>query len=805
MNYIESEPKIKIEYIAGNIENMKNALKTYQELITSDEAFIDGYCVVYFRETKESKEVINTIVDGDRNYTGEAVFFKLAVTIPELKEEIINTCKVIAKHFMAKDEYWDGSWIHEESPFGIEPLYLTAQKYPETGYLLASIFTVHWDEEHAMLSLDYLYTWVNDIGITKDTIKAFCYCDNYIARQRMLGYDTWDSGTPQFINGVNNFNLMVHFRKSMADYQFFRNSLIERYEQLRLPKSKESEIRKNIIKLYRDLLLLCEPFDIYDEDFDVQNWFTQNFINVSTEMEIKMMMSRIKEVLILDREVKKAKKPTMYQRWVNFFYIVFENGAEIWDYIESGKNKAVLDNLKKFEFIEEAKRKNCSFKRDWKYEDLESVFEYNFFTNYIKSFADECRSKLIAIRLCDVLHILTGKPSVIGVLDCMEKAVSLPRELLEERYASGDGFSDELANLTKELCSGFVIEPYEELTKLQDKIQANRIQAKKYFNNFLNDGDTSDDTLKGKLLICSYILNIDNINNTNDELTILFANYTNDNFEAVIFDRLSVEGKWPNLELVENVSQDNYDTSWDYHARLKEETLTDYEKLWKPFEKYLKTGLFEGANNFSLALNHLKENLHVNETFTISEKQPHYIILSCETEYIDIVYYVSSINNLECSDLARRLFKLLINIAPHKIIKIFSELNENIDSRSFYEDTKENFDKFIGTLNHLKNLGLADKDYWTYQLINLDKMYGKILTYEDLSEVASSSDVEWLLCKRYLDLLALYAKNETHIFNIKSVASNLSNLLTEGLELIDPKYLTKLNIHVQNIFAITKK
>jgi hypothetical protein len=322
MRLEEFDTKYPIVYTPGDVESMRDALGKYTDLVISGEAFEDDYCVAhfvhscdklplsYFKKHPELMKIIRSehyysssmreeeMEDVQSMMTGETLFFICAMMHPELELDVKKACEGIVKYARSKNDS-SRMWLTCEYPFGIEPLYITARTYPKYGYLLASFLVPYWDDEHMPEALFELASWTSKVGITEDSIKAFCYCDNSRARENVLGYDTWDGGGEEPVE--SDFDLVTYFRENNDAYEAFIDQLADRYEETPFLQTYEDDereyIEKPIVSLVLDMLYVHHPYDVWDDDFDRDEYFLNHFVKGSAEQDIDYIKRRIEEKL----------------------------------------------------------------------------------------------------------------------------------------------------------------------------------------------------------------------------------------------------------------------------------------------------------------------------------------------------------------------------------------------------------------------------------------------------------------------------------------------------------------------------
>ncbi|QUJ69674.1 hypothetical protein KDD30_23380 (plasmid) [Photobacterium sp. GJ3] len=115
----------------------------------------------------------------------EDVFFLLACFNPALKAQLFDAGDRIRLAARALNCPQKLS-VNEAEVFGAAALYLIGFTYPEYAYLAAGYVVAGWDESFAPSVLNLPALLVAHHGFSASMLKAFCYCDNDIARGRMF-------------------------------------------------------------------------------------------------------------------------------------------------------------------------------------------------------------------------------------------------------------------------------------------------------------------------------------------------------------------------------------------------------------------------------------------------------------------------------------------------------------------------------------------------------------------------------------------------------------------------------------------
>ncbi len=784
----EFETKYEIKYIPGNIESMKNALKYYRELIESGEAFEDSYCVAHF--IPEEQGIISD--DDLKAYlTGEELFFKYAVDFSELEEDLKLTCESIVNYSRELNDSAD-MWITCEEPFGIKPLYIFASKYPKYGYLLGSFMVPYWDDEHMPESLYTLSSWSNKFGITEDTLKAFCYCDNKRAREIMLGYDNYESCYEEDEEIDSSFNLLKKFRESPETYELFKKILIERFnnmEFLQYTDSLDCYVKNPVRELVLDILYLEYPYDIWDDDFDIDEYLLNIFVEKQADEEAEEIKELIEKnigrpIVLPYEEVEKIfnekrdlrwnkhKGIKEIKKWEDLICKVFPKGKLLWEYVCSGKNKELLDELSEFDIVKDAALKNCILADEL--EDATISFPLYMKINkvlrgYIKEkFENDDEETEDVLRLYDILHIVMGKNPIQEntITDFLIYLSGIEELKLYKRYSTT--WDKEIGCLLQSIPKLYIYEKNIEdiLEEIYILIDKNRDEFKEKIDEFLEAVDYEN--FLSVMIFSIYLLKRDNFINKNDEITKKFEIFMESNCEKFIFSKM------PNC-----------------------------------IKKYIMTGIFknekleDSEEEFSLALEYFKNSTEKNESEEINKNQPIYEWLCGSRESLEIVFYAAylgcDISNLKYKNIFKRFLKISFGCAPLRVINLLRKVNDNL--KDF-----ENLENLQNSLKKLKPLGLSDEVYEVYQLVLLNKE----LRGENISILNLASEEDHI--KHYVRLILTifddiqevgYGVNPLNIFipELKILQKNLLN----GMEIISRRDIGDIINSAGKVLKMNKK
>lgn len=867
MRLEEFDAKYSLKYMAGDIQSMKEALKTYADLIRSGEAFEDSYCVAhfeqlgepltldYFREHESLRDYLvgsspffnPHMEDIQSSTTGEALFFLCAAMHPELEEDMRKACEAMVD-FSRRINDSSEMWLTCESPFGIEALQITATRYPRYGYLLAGFLIPYWDDEHMPEALYALGNWSSKLGITEDTIKAFCYCDNSRARENMLGYDTWEGGYDEAI-GDSAFDLLSYFREKPGEYERFKDILVERYEKMPYlqycddDRYYEMDPTRSLIT---DILYLHYPYKTWDEDnHDTDQWLTNRFIESQADEAIGELKTYVEEKLgrpIVSYEgirtqfaerkafieamsrLKEAKEElSETEKMERLFLEGLPKGEELWRYVIEGTGRESLNETPP---LNPGEREEF-FKMitgDDSFEDSEEEIDELMGTEVwflIDDFIEERRNKYSmknatefkdneALRLYDVLHRVMGEPRLQrkilrtlrgtfgGLKDRAEK-------IIKERYSVSWGKKFwEIVSSVRALDSYWRNPISDQLQELYDLIGENRHEARdmirKLFEIAPEDStgrySYAPRSQRGYLkagaptLIGLFILWRDRENGVEDEISRYARVYVEKNAPKIIYRQFTSDAQWPEIEVIDNIEE--YTDDSRYQKDYIDKTIAGYE-LWKPLENYLLSGRFKekaAEESFTAALSYLRAHLNEDEDDRISRNQPYYESFRDEEEciyYALIAYMYIRVPGLECSGLLERGFRLGLALAPMRMIDLLT---------TFIPGLKDPLElpEYLKALDELRSMGLSREAYWAVQLQKLSSSLAgsdidllKLRGYSSKAEDKAKKYYVRLL-KLYTDIVVPKMEIEDPMWLMYEEIVAIQGALIEGSRLLDDSY-----------------
>ncbi|MDC7221996.1 MAG: DUF3859 domain-containing protein [Spirochaetales bacterium] len=799
MAFEEMKPKYIFNYDPNRVDSIREALQQYGEWVLTGEAFEQDYCVVRFNpeidhagmEDFKSHPVIYKFlhektgrdkedVDLKDELLTETLLFAYALKFPELKEDLFNTARDFVTFARALNDS-SKMWITCEEPFALEPLLLLAHVYPEYGYLLTSFLIPYWDDEHMGNSLYCITDWIDSIGINKDSLKAFCYCDNGMAREIMLGYNSCYGGGES--PGIKSrFDLISYFRESEEHYQLFKDLLVQRYKEMPYMPYTEDSVkwsRQNpIADLVLNLMFVHYPYNTWDDDFDIDEYFTQNFVQKSAEDEILELRNYVEQKLghpIVDKNVFKNNKamlkydPAKYiaednmpqddplSNWKEFIVKGVEEGDAVWNYIATGENKDILTSLPKTNIYSEAEQGYFELIKEF-----ENFYSMESLWRWLKSLLQTLYKKLmlwginkdlqkdtlneIFHRLLDVLFALNGhapfqeetKEFIIDHIGFISE------EEFESRFKSS-WFKilmtelEELGNYVYreniETFKNLIYSNYDDaLIRLPEELFTldESFDAEDYFENSQIKKYSKADI--AVLAVC--LLHHNQNHNIDDAITESARNYLNKYGSGLLFYNLLTGTTFPRADWLMTVK---YGNTENIGRRL----LDDYEKIKEPLDK-LEQYIYKGhitvnedpcsaLESEEIAIAILDEYLECDRD-RISDKQKQYgwfrSIDKSTQKLLYMAHLASGCKGLNCSDASSRILKQAFHYGP---VKTSHFLAKTYKPHKYKRDNKENM---LTMLGKFKEQGLSAEGYWAYILEELsdnedsDKNYFKAIVTE---------------------------------------------------------------------------
>ncbi|MBF8983181.1 hypothetical protein IZY60_06505 [Lutibacter sp. B2] len=404
----------KIEFILGNIESIKNALKKYQFLLQNDEVVIDQVHDVEFVHVENRTikplqsihgdlEILKKIEEYSQgtytnraldfnDSTSEGIFFSHALTYPELLTDVVKTAKEIVNYARRHNDTWE-MWADDMSVFGLDPIYILAKKHPEYTYLMGAYMIPYWDTEHARYVLEYMASIYFERGFDDEVMKAFCYCDNSEGRDALINND-WHA----YDNDA--FDLETYFKENSEKYELFKSMMKDRFKNQRYIQYSEQNHTKRPIEDFYCTILNSSKSNKVDEDEELD--LEVLFIDDTYDNEAYKLHMEIEEY-VGEPLTDPYKDPyddedDEYEEeeeniWEDFFVNGFEYGEEIWNYILYGEDDSILEEIKPINIIKLAKEKDLLIQKKikWHIGEGDSFMGefHNIFQDFINDYYEE--------------------------------------------------------------------------------------------------------------------------------------------------------------------------------------------------------------------------------------------------------------------------------------------------------------------------------------------------------------------------------------------------------------------------------
>jgi hypothetical protein len=770
------DPKYVIDYNPSDKESIKIGLIKYKELLDTNKAFKNDYIIAQFKPSvenldisffNEEKQILlflencceyYSIFKKDNNnlveilFT-ETLFFLCACKFPDLEDEIKSCCQSIV-NYSRKINDSSYMWINEENCFGIEPLQIFALVYPQYGYYLASFIIPNWDDEHMSAPLFALAQWIKIEGLNKHTIKAYCYCENVRARQMALSYDTWD-GIDENMLIDSEFTLLKHLRENTESYQLFNQYLIEKIREYPLLdgyNSLDEEIclETYIKQLALEVMLTENPVDIWDDDFDADEYLTKIWINNAADIEIEEYVNKINsEIDIIistndsestdyDKTNNTEKDKINHQTdneiliWKEFFEKCFENGIEIWEYICNGGKSDFLENINEIKIYKETDNADTKLgeRLDSKYINSNSEF-IDEIKDLTEKFYKELQNKILdnklyyetLIRFNELIFKLTGGKSATNFY---YKLISNKFEYISKEdllYRLSISWENQFLSNAQNIGSYWNGISRKKLEDCIDFINENREKSYNYFkSNIFNTDD-----FEARIEESNSLRRIKNLD-IYSSLCLGMKLYLSD-LSKGIYDNLTKLS----LEFVDKFGYKTMLYSLESHLKLdhldylnsllERSDLPEYEQelvncyyAWKSFADYVETGNFSKIEhldstpeNFDFLIKYFEND----SRFKISENQINHDYFSGSIKSVKRLMIFGLISkdcaNLKHKSQINRIFDFVYKLDPILIADLHIKyLSSEVEINSSSE-----FDLLTAQLLKIK---APIEAYWGIQL-----------------------------------------------------------------------------------------
>lgn len=782
MKFELSEAKYIIKYNHNDINSIRKALEEYSQLVISGDAFEDSYCVAHFQpldcniplsfftgETRildflKSSIYYNELYSDNSslNLLTETLFFMCAATYPALELDIKSACESIVAYARRINDSAQ-MWITSEIPFGMEPLQIMANVYPQYSYLLAGFYVPNWDDEHMPEALFGLAKWSDKQGITDHTIKAFCYCDNSRVRESMLGYDSWEGMDIQE-EIVSNFNLLNFFRTNTNAFDVFKQHLAERFKSqsfLQTYSDASNYIFNPVQKIILDIMMLDYPYHTWLDDFDQDEYLTQKFVISSAEEEIESINAFIVNYLghaivpskiAYVSQIKKTEllftkpKSKSIENWQLFILSAFPEGAQIWDYIIKGTNSSLLDSIVKKNFYALSRKHNPALYDELGqhvicFDDildkltrvLENVFIELHNPVFLKTFTGDNKAdaKQILLRFIDVIFRWCDKKAFNArfVYQVCKQYGICEQEYFHKRYIVT--CTSKLKQAISAFSGSYSDITIDKLDSCITLINENREQVAEYLvsdifiipNSSSEQKDKDESSLRKKrvsskidyLCLAIYLCSKDSQDGVYDKLTRLAQQYVECfAVDEILYDIID-SSTFPNADIVNQINTNT-------PSYFQEDYISDCKDKHKQcllLEKYIRTSHFEkddflpSSVLFQRALSIMNQYMEFDDDeISSSQKQLTWLASFSNNTYklLFVIHIGVEIDHLNCVSALKRVLSLAIGLAPIRTVHIIAK---------FYKtdfDAFDNIDYMLEVLDPLRKKYIPDTAYWAYQM-----------------------------------------------------------------------------------------
>lgn len=383
MSSVEKPANLVIPYDPQNVESLRQGLKLYRQYIQREESFHEFYCHVTFKVEENGDDAIGNLLQdsitrtliryvgarleeikpetnlGDCVYEEETAFFLRALNYAELESELEQTAitlTALSRRINDSSEMW----ISDTEVLGLLPLFMLALKYPQYTYHLASYIVPYWDEEHAPFGGEVLAIVVSHHGYNHHMLKAFCYCDNYMARAKMFTLEAMRRINIQEVQGKQRLQpLLEIFRQKPGEFELFKRLLKERYAAMDFLQYTSDPHEYNDDPIRSFVLSIVSPdlgTEWYDFDDKEESMSEAMFIGSVADDAAADLKIEIEEYLgraiVEPKEYEEKEYSDIYysrgtseEQWKAFICEEFENGQQVWDYVLTGEQPEILDQI----------------------------------------------------------------------------------------------------------------------------------------------------------------------------------------------------------------------------------------------------------------------------------------------------------------------------------------------------------------------------------------------------------------------------------------------------------------------------
>lgn len=807
-----------IAFDVNSKESIKEALKEYARILNAGKAFVNSVFDVEFRATTATsprrlqltdvkdttllQEALNMgpeggyfsgeIEDESNVYMSEPLFFALALQEEDLLDEVVTTVKAMVAEIRRLNNT-DSIWLDEMRLFGFESIYMLAATHPKYAYLLGQAFIPYWDLEHAVGYEKYLYRLVIKFGWTRDLIKAYIWCDNRYFRYYMVFPNEEYDENWNIVEYDYSHDLKVYFEENNAEYDWFKEAVLERFKEepvLLYAYSNRAEEAHPILDLFDTLIednsgdyreemeeeLLESPF-IYGT-FGSEAYGLEEYVIKHVDGPLTKYDERSQERIELQEFAERDSYKGDATDDLKEFILALPMGDKIWSYIESGESPSILEEVTEIPILAIAKEHARNFYLRMRYhlndfegessinEYLDTIFSGLIFDLLVDENEEEQVSvsgfiSTVSVRADEATEELKrdNQQMFLRVLDVFYRLLNvkvLDRDL-EEIIVSEEGY----ALLTEE-----------EFHERYDKRGAKGVKKPKRLKatTFGRLRDVADsDTLNyiEKVLAQNGREAYDCSTWSKDrvESQTLAAYLLSKDRENMCFDEYTTK-------LLEFIKEGPWEAAYKQLREHLDKKLLSKEELELIKDYFVNQAVPKATQEDIIQL--LEKALYREEcyrgpyTFNLySERQKSYALFRFDGSFLQFVLCSFWMRNLmpPISTHADRIFKLLVSLAPQKVIKLIGKLfSDDYSVVEFEDNTAE--EKFYKSLERAK---VPNKHIYAFQMVQA----------QDRHRITEPCNV-----KEYLSWLDLYDDIDSEGGMIGGYRKKRALAFKEGLDYI---------------------
>ncbi|SHO57812.1 hypothetical protein [Vibrio quintilis] len=376
---------LTIRYDPHSPASIEAGLAAYRHYLPLKPAFEQGLCQIQFEVISGSDDTIGLLsrslsgqavfdywrlssaysrhpdfrpesLLSDTGLVAETVFFLRACQFPELQQALYETAQVICQVSRQINDPTRMRVSGSEVAGGM-PLFMIGLCYPQYAYLLGSFIVPYWDSEHLSCGEELPALLVSYLGYSRETLKVFCYCDNPHARARMFSPDSFT----QYYQRVEHqrtehqdqleqhISLLNIFRARPEEFAALKTMLARRFAEQ--PYLQDDDPRYYLDNPLESFLLTVLYPHQNDHDYLPEEQPEQTLDAILIDAPARELAAALKAEIeqSLAHPIDRAGSPsgdiyhtdhyicgTGISHWRAFITGAFEQGGQIWAYIENG-------------------------------------------------------------------------------------------------------------------------------------------------------------------------------------------------------------------------------------------------------------------------------------------------------------------------------------------------------------------------------------------------------------------------------------------------------------------------------------